>query len=1120
MPEQQPTALRDIYNSFITHLFEHGNTPRQRVNDGNDDQSSGRTRDLSFKANRQLFLNLTECLYPQDSVKKAHLKDFLAWLQESDLNNIHHQYQMIGLKIEKIEHVSEHLTKKQNRKLIKDLRKDLNKDLTKFFTELVGFSLMKVDPLYHQIYYADIYHPALSPSILTFVKNTVLVPFNQGSVGVASRKGKNELSNSFSDPNGTVAVEDLLQGNVAIMMVGAGLHPVAEINKSITTPTLRRQVTDNGTWGLDLLDWGANYCSTVVFCYFPLAGIFEARPEPSGVRLEAGGDLFRLFDHICRNYESSLVRELDYHQAKFVSQRTSEALDQKIDESGRVDTLEILASLKTPHNPTGGLIAYHTERPDIKVCIPIVEKRLSPMVERILNDNNPGADLQVDTSNGLTISDDPFTRLIRKRLGMHYLPNLDIDNILPDQKNPYLVFQFHGARNVDQVYSNDMSLPNNSLLYSFFKDIYSHHFLRWANGFSRLQEIPEEDRISFEDGKIAVDACEQVVGAIARVICRQLSGKELRDLAHYTWRSIRLTYRHLQGHTQFSGQDSAKEVERVLRLLSIKAAGLRNEAIAVSAAYWTPYHIEPKTIGQLFVAETEEFNKNVEYINREMLKHEGLEGQRFLRRSCIKALFNFYEHQRQGIPFECESLVGTSVGPLILEAAHSNLSAQQEGLTFNLKKDGKVIAKTNWKVDPNRYCLAKFIINSEIFHSWINSEINGKSPETHPVVMCLCDYLKARPQEIPDFNSKYRLFSYNGHWTEDGMNLIRRMELYEERLGERGLLAAASARQEKLENLTRTIVHGFQKGATNFPVINEQVIAIEDAGIRLPYGTLFTTALEYHALRLALVDAGVRGYADSTNSDGFFKQIEVTPISEKAAGPNTALLIAHAMLQAIGSAALDDTINDLNHLTPDWIEEARKLRVALENTRPFRLNEGRWNKNSRAANSVFNSLSSGSGLFNRRVVILGGPCLEAVKFSWPTKQHGLAMAYKDTWQLILEEIFRNGFQHSASAQWQGWLCEFDYNTDEQVFSLSFLTSCTQNPEAIPQELIVALKQPQRPSSEGETRGWGHFGNRQVLEDGLRQQKPYTIAQIPGLGCLTRLRIGLPVIISAKEMGRL
>jgi hypothetical protein len=91
------------------------------------------------------------------------------------------------------------------------------------FKLLLGMCIMRPiigdAPEKSSIYYSAIYHPLLDESTKQLILESVIVSPGEGSIGRCLRIGSNCISNSFADYAGVVEWQDLIQGNISILMV-------------------------------------------------------------------------------------------------------------------------------------------------------------------------------------------------------------------------------------------------------------------------------------------------------------------------------------------------------------------------------------------------------------------------------------------------------------------------------------------------------------------------------------------------------------------------------------------------------------------------------------------------------------------------------------------------------------------------------------------------------------------------------------------------------------------------------------------------------------------------------------------------------------------------------------
>jgi hypothetical protein len=852
--KREPSVLEDIRNSFLHHLFERGASCNAKSRD-----------DLCYNAKQRLLSNLHKCLKPgKDRAKGHNLHDFADWVTESGLSALREEYGKPEL-----------------------MRRGRRSDeaVIRLFSQLVGFSLMRVDMLYRQIYYTDILHSAVKGNILDFVMQNVLVPIDQGSVGVASRKGWNLLANSFSDPHGTVAIDDLIQGNVTIMMAGLGRQPQEVKKQQIVTPGPRWMLDNSGNWN-DSLKSGQEYCAAIVCCYFPLAGVFSGRQKP------LDDHLYRLFDHVCRNYERSILRELDYYQAQFVSASTKQVLEQQKDAATQFDTLDTFSPLEKPNNPTGSLLALHTGQRDLRVSIPIMETCFAAKVENaVLRDDaalrekkrsDANSDVENDGKNDVTgISAIPtglvaskeggqrlvteeddaarFLVLIEPRYIIDFHPGISNSLVKDDSRGldnrqdhrahmlrPFIRLGLHITGEVGRDLIENIKLSPQNALYQFFDDIYTQHFLPWHDYFLNLNcpngEAYPASKVLFTDGKIVVDACEQIVGAMTQVMSRSSDDCDLDKIAADVWRSIRLTYRHLDMQDPHYDEIS---IRVVLKNLHASATPLGDHLLGVSAFYWTPYHLEPENKTSPFGTTPSEEKGNVVASPKQTI-HEtsetitgcevaarhndtaiireinakwvaksssGVAFRKILRRILVKAFLTVSPQKGNIAPVMMDiDLKEANNESLCVEFvtcnASTNASAtQMTNMVFNLKRLDKTIATTSWRLDPKKYRLAKLSLNPHKIQKWLNAEIDWNNLDNDPLISYLCGVFEAESQPIPPGvnNPRFKLYSYRGCWTERGWELVSSMEGYEKQLAEREHMAQQAEWKDLVSGLTHHI---------------------------------------------------------------------------------------------------------------------------------------------------------------------------------------------------------------------------------------------------------------------------------------------------------------------------
>jgi hypothetical protein len=133
---------------------------------------------------------------------------------------------------------------------------------------LIGFSIMRVEPRYREICYADILSDVLGSYTIDFIKRNVSVGGERqedgriewaGSVGQTIRDLKRCVPDSFVDARGAVASADLIGGNRSILM------------KAVAAPS--RTLPDEE-------EDAPREVTAVVFCFSPFAEFFCDDDDP------------------------------------------------------------------------------------------------------------------------------------------------------------------------------------------------------------------------------------------------------------------------------------------------------------------------------------------------------------------------------------------------------------------------------------------------------------------------------------------------------------------------------------------------------------------------------------------------------------------------------------------------------------------------------------------------------------------------------------------------------------------------------------------------------------------------------------------------------------------------
>lgn len=227
---------------------------------------------------------------------------------------------------------------------------------------LVGFSLMRVSNNYQEIYYADILSSILPKLTIDFIKASVSVPRSKdskeyawaGSVGQAIAKGEHYVPNSFRDTSGVVASEDLIGGDVSILMrcVYKDGSFYDEVKPAKKTPR-------------DVI--------AVVFCFFPISQIFE----------DADLKSFSQAVDSCAYSIRSYCEHKDAHGNKLRLMKLMQQDHHAAAESMTAkDFLRALITPDTQNNPVGAVMGMHYQFEgdkalikSVAVCEGFIEKQ-------------------------------------------------------------------------------------------------------------------------------------------------------------------------------------------------------------------------------------------------------------------------------------------------------------------------------------------------------------------------------------------------------------------------------------------------------------------------------------------------------------------------------------------------------------------------------------------------------------------------------------------------------------------------------------------------------------------------------------------------------------------------
>ncbi len=787
-----------------------------------------------------------------------------------------------------------------------------NKLLVNLFGKLVGFSLMKVDRVYRQIYYVDIYHHLLAKKIRDMIKQAVLVPFNQGSVGFAARIGGLSLSNSLNDPRGTVASEDLLQGNISIMMSGigrqvlgkrtpgleTGAHDKEGVNPSIDyslsdfqldEPEQRWRFSNETADWEDTMVMDEEQCAAILFCYFPIHEIFPNYLSTSsvGIRGESEQDsdppaLYKLFTEITRTYEHSLLADIYKAQAKFVTKRTDEAIKRKI------NTLDVLASLQTTDNPTGGLLALRSDLRDCRICVPKLEASLArPVFEH----DEVQQKLLEQSPKHQASHRDPVLLLFTQNI-----VSIKLGSTLDGQSLVTLLLHCRGASNKEATISLDIDISNIPTICSFFSLIRKRYYAQFESLFAGKPKTGRvEQQNTFGMVKVAVDAYEGVAAYIARIVCSGIEETmrlpffaalpkeatsrdgfnpeiERKDqvsaLSNVIARLIEQTFQ--EGGNPISSIDA---LGAELEYIDAQSARIRDRIVGVSAYYWAAHQIEPLEPDSPVKA-LNEFGEEVSSRVNSAWKAEGPAVRRLLRMLCLKSMLDdgpIYiaypvGNKRTSAQFQFvipvpESLKSRYGLSFRFEPSHPpSDNGQPKILSFCfVTRQGTNdvdVARTLWSVKP-KYRMAALCLNRTNIDASLRDSIvswDQGSLDSDELICSMSKYLNAKRVNLrdmadesrPDLFDDWRVSFYTigGRWTKLGRQLVTRIKNYEEHLQATEEFFEEKGRADTAEALVGGTSHSLKIPFQVAKDLAEKGLAKEAARI-LKIGVSFVTVGAY-----------------------------------------------------------------------------------------------------------------------------------------------------------------------------------------------------------------------------------------------------------------------------------
>lgn len=610
--------------------------------------------------------------------------------------------------------------------------------LQHWFSELVGFALMRVDPRYRRTYYIDILHELLTEKSIESVMKSVRVPFDEGSVGAAARHGRLSLADSVMDIRGVVATEDLQMGNISIMMVGVG--DLASDGSS-SEPRPR--------WS-PMLDLAAHPlrpggCAAVVFCFFPLAGVFED-VAPAGTE-----HVLDTFESVCRLNERAILADIRLRDAEFVSEQTDQELKKKSD-GDRDPTLDVLASTEIRCNPTGGMIAVRRDPPAIRVCIPHLEAALRPALAPLAQWFPVVPDARDRAS---TIQETPSLpevpgKLIATMLNRH-VHQVTLPSVGPRAEDPPMMIVLHAAKEVD---AGKLAELGATRVRRFLDEF--HQFTRTRKDAYARPDHPVQSPIIYRAAKVTEDACQ----ALARFIARGIVSPEDVDWdAPVMDRSLRSALRHL-GACPPGPNEIQDELKKLVRLFVPVATDL----LAVSVHYWDHHHLEPVP------PETPEDDSGTSAALRERIL-----GQpaylHLLRRATVRAFFH------GDVPIDPPAWWDTPT-PIVVRRGASHGDGR---ISVDLHQSDGLIGTMWWKNEPG-YRIAGLALNGTTFQDWLQERYVEQKNDRGDLVDDLVRCMGAHKDPV---DLHVAVYTIAGNMSRQGTRLADRLGEYEQRLEDR-----------------------------------------------------------------------------------------------------------------------------------------------------------------------------------------------------------------------------------------------------------------------------------------------------------------------------------------------
>jgi hypothetical protein len=303
--------------------------------------------------------------------------------------------------------------------------------------------------------------------------------------------------------------------------------------------------------------------------------------------------------------------------------------------------------------------------------------------------------------------------------------------------------------------------------------------------------------------------------------------------------------------------------------------------------------------------------------------------------------------------------------------------------------------------------------------------------------------------------------------------------------------------KERLRDLVRNLLHGYQKTATNFPVMNELIAKMDDPTERRRWGAFVRFMQEGHVARIVSVDAGARRLTERSNADGFFNQClrSVNDARAEWAKPGTKTISCPNQWRPFTVAFLHGClIGCASRLLKSGLEDARKLTqndqlsVLLDHLRasqPTRQLDTEMDQS--AARGALQWLRDGAPHLRLPPVEVSGADRAARYHLVLPSSAQNADRLNTCWTLLFSEQMMNLLSDSVDGPNVVRKVVLTFEADPVRIVCDWITEGCRCPDRGPLCILRETKyvgswvRPVRPTDESGG-GWGHYGNVQFVED--------------------------------------